>query len=427
MGQRIAVIGAGSTYTPELIEGLTGADAPEVDEVVLEDRDPERLEVVGGMARRMASHRAWTGRMTLTTDLDAALTDADYVLVQLRVGGQEARLLDETIPLRFGTIGQETTGAGGFAKALRTVPVVLDIAERASRLAAPGSWLIDFTNPVGIVTQALLDAGHRAIGLCNIGVSMERRMADVLGVGAAEVQLAHVGLNHLSWEQAVLVDGTDRLPALLDAHAGEWAAEVGRDGPSLRSLGVLPSSYLRYFDAFDAVLGEQRADGTRARDVIEIERGLLAQYADPSLVTKPVLLERRGGAFYSRAAARLVGSLARDSGSVQVVNVRNAGAVQGMADDDVVEVSARVNVAGAQPLSAAPLPTELLALMRQVKAYERLTIRAALSGSREDARRALEANPLVGPRIGDVGPLLEALLTAHAEHLPRFAPSSGRP
>jgi 6-phospho-beta-glucosidase len=427
MGRKIAVVGAGSTYTPELIEGLTGPEAPEVDELVLEDRDAERLAVVGGLARRMAAHREWGGRTTLTTDLDAALTDADFVLVQLRVGGQAARLLDETIPLRFGTIGQETTGAGGFAKALRTVPIVLDIADRAARLAAPGSWLIDFTNPVGIVTQALLDAGYRAIGLCNIGVSMERRMADALGVTAAEVQLAHVGLNHLSWERAVLVDGADRLPGLLDAHAEEWAAEVGRDGASLRSLAMLPSSYLRYFDAFDAVLAEQRAVGTRARDVIEIERGLLAQYADLSLVTKPPLLERRGGAFYSQAAARLVASLAGGTGSVQVVNVRNGGAVPGMADDDVVEVSARVDAGGAHPLPASPLPAQVLALMRQVKAYERLTVRAAQSGAREDARRALEANPLVGPRIGDVGPLLDALLEAHAAHLPRFAASAGGP
>ncbi|MEO8246518.1 MAG: 6-phospho-beta-glucosidase [Chloroflexota bacterium] len=424
MGRRIAIIGAGSTYTPELIEGLTGPGALAIDELVLEDRDAARLDVVGGLAQRMAAHRGWRGRMTLTTDLDAALTDADFVLVQLRVGGQAARLLDETIPLRFGTIGQETTGAGGFAKALRTVPVVLDIAERAARLAARGSWLIDFTNPVGIVTQALLDAGHRAIGLCNIGVIMERRMATVLGVDARAVQLAHVGLNHLSWEQRVLVDGTDRLPGLLEAHAGEWAAEVGRDGPSLCSLGVLPSSYLRYFDAFGAVLAEQRRDGTRARDVIEIERGLLAQYADPGLVSKPALLERRGGAFYSEAAARLVESLATATGTVQVVNVRNGGAVPGMADDDVVEVSARVDAGGAEPLPTTPLPAALLALMRQVKAYERLAIRAARSGAREDARRALEANPLVGPRIGDVGPLLDALLEAHAEHLPRFAARS---
>jgi 6-phospho-beta-glucosidase len=363
--------------------------------------------------------------MTLTTDLDTALTDADFVLVQLRVGGQAARLLDETIPLRFGTIGQETTGAGGFAKALRTVPVVLDIAERAASLGAPGPWLIDFTNPVGIVTQALLDAGHRTVGLCNIGISMERRMAAALDVAPASVQLGHVGLNHLSWEQRVLVDGTDRLPALLAAHAGEWAAEVGRDGPSLRRLGVLPSSYLRYFDAFDAVLAEQRAEGTRAHDVIEIERGLLAQYADPSLVTKPALLERRGGAFYSEAAARLVGSLASDTGAVQVVNARNDGAVPGMADDDVVEVSAVVDANGAHPLPTEPLPRPLLDLMRRVKAYERLTIRAALSGRRDDAAAALEANPLVGPRIGNVEPLLEALLRAHARHLPQFA-RSGR-
>lgn len=422
MGLKVAVIGGGSTYTPELIEGITArAGRLPIDELVLEDRDPDRLAVVGGLAERMVAHHAWPGRLTLTTDLDAAIEGATFVLVQLRVGGQEARLIDETLPPRFGTIGQETTGAGGLAKALRTVPVVLDIADRVRRRGAPGSWLIDFTNPVGIVTQALLDAGHRAIGLCNVGIGFQRRMADMLGVDPGAVTLDHVGLNHLSWERGALVDGVDRLPELLAAHAAEWAADVKLPVETLRQLGALPSYYLRYYYGFDEVLAEQHQRPTRAEEVIEIERQLLELYRDPALHEKPALLADRGGAFYSEAAAQLLASLHDGAGDVQVVNVRNAGAIPGLADDDVVEISARIDRDGTVPLGQAPLPAPMLELVRAAKAYERLAIRAALSGDPDDVTRALEANPLVGPRIGDVVPLRDALLAANRAHLPQFA------
>src|SRR5438552_5914775 len=216
MGVKIAVVGGGSTYTPELIEGFaTRPDRLAIDELVLLDVDPSRLEVVGGLARRMLDRLGWGGRLVTTQDREAAIEGANYVVVQLRVGGQAARLVDETLPLKFGTIGQETTGAGGFAKALRTVPIVLELAELTARRGAPGAWVVDFTNPVGIVTQALLDEGHRAIGLCNVAIGFQRRFAASFGVEPECVELEHVGLNHLSWIRAVRVDGVDVLPGLL--------------------------------------------------------------------------------------------------------------------------------------------------------------------------------------------------------------------
>src|SRR6201993_1136092 len=220
---KVAVVGGGSTYTPELVSGLTRLD---VEELVLEDVDPDRREVVGGIARRMLARQGFEGRLEVTGDLDAAVTGADYVLVQIRVGGQDARLRDETAPLACGCIGQETTGAGGFAKAMRTVPVVLEIAERVRAIAAPGAWIVDFTNPVGIVTRALLDGGYRAVGLCNVAIGFQRRFAGWLGVEPSRVVVDQVGLNHLTWVRGVLLDGEDVLPNLLSEHGEELAEEA---------------------------------------------------------------------------------------------------------------------------------------------------------------------------------------------------------
>ena len=420
MGLKIAVVGGGSTYTPELVEGLaTREDRLPVDELVLYDLDPERLEVVGGLAGRMVGRAGWGGHLVRTGRRDEAIDGADFVVVQLRVGGQAMRLVDETLPLEFGCIGQETTGPGGFAKALRTVPVLLELASETARRGAPGAWLVDFTNPVGIVTQALLDRGHRAIGLCNSAIGFQRRFAALLGVAPDRVELEHVGLNHLTWERAVGVDGTDRLGELLEGHGTEIAADLGLPVALLEDLGVVPSTYLRYYYATAQVLDEQRRRRSRAEEVAEIERGLLELYRDPALDTKPELLERRGGAFYSEAAAALVASLHAGTGDVQVVDVRNDGALAGLPDDAVVEVPARVDADGAHPLPLAPLAPELLGLVQQAKAYERLAVEAAVTGDRTVARKALLANPLVGDyRV--VGPLLEALLAASRPYLPRF-------
>ena len=270
------------------------------------------------------------GRLTLTDDAPTAVDDADFVLIQLRVGGQRARLSDETLPLEFDTIGQETTGAGGFAKALRTVPVVMELADLVRQRAAPDAWIVDFTNPVGIVTQALLDEGHRALGLCNVAIGFQRHFAEDLGVEPDRVVLDHIGLNHLSWITAVTIDGTDRLPEILESQAPTIGEMVRLPAETIRELGAVPSYYLRYYYAFDEVLAEQRGGHKRAEEVIDIERQLLAMYADPALDTKPELLNHRGGAFYSEAAAQLLASLHDGAGDAQVVDLRNGSAIAGL-------------------------------------------------------------------------------------------------
>ena len=426
MELKVAVIGAGSTYTPELIEGFAArAELLGLTELWLHDIDAERLDIVGGLARRIMDNRGFAGRLELTGDREAAVEGAGFVLVQLRVGGLAARLLDETIPPRFGCLGQETTGAGGFAKALRTVPVVLDIAADTARLGAEGAWLLDFTNPAGLVTQALADHGHRAIGLCNIPIGFQRTFADRLGVEPEQVALEHVGLNHLSWERAVMVDGEDRLPGLIDVFADQLGEEVGMPGDVVRSLRALPSYYLRYFYFPRETVAELETEGSRAARVMEIEQELLEMYRDPELREKPKLLEERGGAWYSEAAAMLVESLHLDRGDVQIVNVRNAGAIPNIDADAVVEVPCRITSSGAEPLPQRPLPPEMLGLVEQVKAYERLTVAAALSGDRGEALRALVANPLAGG-YETAAPMLDALLEA-AQRPPAALPRVTRP
>jgi len=433
MGVKVAVVGAGSTYTPELVEGFARrGDRLPMDELAMLDIAPGRLEIVGGLASRMLAKVGWEGTLTLTADRDEALEGADFVVVQLRVGGNQARLVDETIPLEFGCIGQETTGPGGFAKGLRTVPVVLELAELAARRGAPGAWFVDFTNPTGMVTQALLDEGHRAVGLCNAAIGFQREFARLFGVAPERIQLDHVGLNHLSWERAIFVDGVDRLPELLEAvdapdaspEFRSYLAELAGEAPLelVRLLRAIPSYYLRYYYFTQRMLEEQRGGHIRAKEVMEIEAGLLEMYKDPSLDIKPKLLEERGGAFYSEAAAMLIASLYDGEGDVQVVNARNGGAIPNLPHDDVVEISARVDRGGVHPLPTAPLAPEMLGLVQAAKAYERLAIEAAKTGSRRAALAALMANPLV--REYDIAvPLLDALLEANRGHLPRFFPN----
>jgi 6-phospho-beta-glucosidase len=387
---KIAVVGGGSTYTPELVSGLSRL---EVTEFVLHDIDAERREVVGGLAQRMLDRQGYAGAFAVSADLDRAVAGADYVLVQIRVGGQAARLADETTPLACGCIGQETTGAGGLAKALRTVPVVLEIAQRVR--AHSDAWIVDFTNPVGIVTRALLDDGHRAIGLCNVAIGFQRRWAAWLGVEPGRIVVDQVGLNHLTWVRRVLLDGRDVLPDLLAAHADEIAADLELPTRLLDELGAVPSYYLRYFYAHDEVLREQLDGVPRAQVVAEIERNLLELYRDPQLVEKPALLEQRGGAFYSEAALGLVSSLVSGDGAVHEVDVRNGGTIAGLAADDVVEVPARVTRVGAQPLTQSPLAPELLGLVQHVAAYERLALAAARTRAEVDVKKALLAHPLI--------------------------------
>jgi 6-phospho-beta-glucosidase len=403
---KLTVIGAGSTYTPELVSHLSRLP---VGEVALHDIDAERLDVVGGLAERMLAKQDYDGALVRTGDLDRALDGAAFVLFQIRVGGQQARLRDETVPLRCSCIGQETTGAGGFAKAMRTVPVVLELAERVAERAAPGAWIVDFTNPVGIVTRALLDAGHRAVGLCNVAIGFQRSISGMLGVQPDRIEVDQVGLNHLTWIRAVRLDGRDVLPDLLAEHGDALAEEVDIPRRVLEDLGAIPSYYLHYFYAHDRVLAEQRDGVPRAQTVSEIERELLEMYKDPNLAEKPALLDQRGGAHYSEAAVGLVGSLHRGDDAVHVVDVHNGGTLRGLAVDDVVEVPARVGEAGPVPLPQAPLAPELLGLVQHVTAYERLAVEAAITRDPVTARKALLAHPLVG-QVDKVDGLVDALL-----------------
>jgi 6-phospho-beta-glucosidase len=393
---KLAVIGAGSTYTPELVSGLMRErERIAIEQLVLHDIDSERLAVVGGMAQRMLDRQGFSGRLELTGELDIALDGADAVLLQIRVGGQAARLHDETTPALCGCIGQETTGAGGLAKAMRTVPVVLEIAQRARELAADNAWIVDFTNPVGIVTRALLDEGHRAIGLCNVAINFQRQIASHLEVDPARVLVDQVGLNHLTWIRAVWLDGRDVLADVLDGFGDHLAQEIGLPRQLLDDLGAIPSYYLRYFYAERAVIEKQRYEQPRAAVVAEIEQGLLDLYRDPRVDTKPTLLEQRGGAFYSEAATQLLAALFSDSGETLVVDTRNNGVLTGLADDDVVELPASVDASGATPLPQRPLSPELLGLVQHVAAYERIAAQAARSGDHDLARMALMTNPLV--------------------------------
>jgi len=415
MSLKVAVVGGGSTYTPELVSGLSAErERLDVRELWLVDPSVERREVVGGLAGRMLEAQGFSGRLEVTDELDRALDGADVVLLQLRVGGQQARLSDETVPLACGCIGQETTGAGGFAKAMRTVPVVLDIARRVRDLAADDAWIVDFTNPVGIVVRALLDDGHRAIGLCNVAIGFQREFAKIYGVDPARVFVDQVGLNHLTWIRSVTVDGREVLAELLGEHGERLAAHTELPLGVMRLLGNIPSYYLRYFYQHDLVLEEEQTEPPRAQVVSEIEAQLMELYRDPQLREKPKILEQRGGAYYSEAATALVGSLVANTGDVQVVDVRAGDRVPGFAADDVVELPARITATGAQPLEQPPLAPELLGLARHVAAYERLTVRAALSRDRDDMRRALLAHPLIAqyPRCDE---LVDRLAAAEEE------------
>jgi 6-phospho-beta-glucosidase len=414
---KLTVVGGGSTYTPELIDGFARLrDVLPVDEVWLVDPDAHRLELVSAISRRMFAREGHPGKIVTTSDLVAGVADADVVLIQLRIGGQAARKGDETWPHACGCIGQETTGPGGFAKALRTVPVVLQVAEAIRKHAKPDAWIIDFTNPVGIVTRALLQAGHHAIGLCNVAIGFQRKFATMLGVDHSHVQLQHVGLNHLTWERGVTVDGRQVLPEMLEAHLGELAEEVELPTSLVAMLGMVPSYYLRYFYAHDSVLTEQLGSRTRAEAVMEVEHTLLDLYADPTVNTKPEALKKRGGAYYSEAAVDLIASLRSDRGDVQVVNLRNNGAMPFLPDDHTIEVSATISAAGVHALPIDPLPDDLAGLIGHVAAYERLALDAAVNGGRERVLRAMLAHPLVG-QYDRAEKLTDLLLAENRKHL----------
>jgi len=422
-GLNICVIGGGSTYTPELIEGFLGRESGlSVGRLTLMDVDPRRLQIVGGLARRMLDAAGSEIELRLSTDRIEALEGADYVLTQMRVGGSSARIRDERIPLKHGVVGQETTGPGGFANALRTIPVMLDVAADVRR-AAPDAWWINFTNPSGLVTEAIWKhAGVEAIGLCNVPIGMRNAIAGLLDVEPPRVRLDYVGLNHLSWIRGVRLDGRDVIDDVI-----ERAIAAGTCGPFapelLRTLRMLPNVYLDYYYNTDRVVREQRsAERTRGEVVRDVERDLLRMYEDPALATKPKELEQRGGAHYSTAAVSLIRALETDAGDAQVVNTPNRGAIPDLPDDGVVEVPCVVDRHGARPIPCAPLPPAIRGLVQSVKAYEELTVRAGAEGDERAALLALAVHPLV-PSFDVAKRLWAEIKEANAAELPQFAPA----
>ena len=412
---KLAVIGGGSTYTPELADGI-GRLLPSVSEVVLVDPDPGRLGVVGPVSARIMAAHGHPARVRWTGSLDDGTDGADAIVIQLRVGGQAARQRDETWPLDCGCVGQETTGAGGLAKALRTVPIILDLAERASRRASPSAFIIDFTNPVGIVTRALLSAGYRAVGLCNVAIGFQRQFASMLGVPPERVSLGHVGLNHLTWERSVLLDDKDVLPELLATQVDEIAPRTGLPAALVRRLGMVPSYYLRYYYAHDAVVAEQRGAVTRAEAVARLEAELLELYADPALDTKPPQLSQRGGAFYSEAAVDLLASLTGDRRDIQVVNTANGLTLPFLPADAVIEVPSTISSGGAVPVPVDPVAPLLRGLIAHAYAYEELALDAAIRGGRDRVYEALLAHPLVG-QADQAECLTDRLIAENARYL----------
>ncbi|MCP2247967.1 6-phospho-beta-glucosidase [Lentzea aerocolonigenes] len=416
---KLTVVGGGSTYTPELIDGIAGRRTSlAVDEIVLVDPDEHRLSLVGPFSQRLLQHAGHPAKVRTTTSLEDGVEGASAVLLQLRVGGQKARASDETFPLTCGCVGQETTGAGGLAKALRTVPVVLDIAAKVRKLAGPDTWIVNFTNPVGIVTRALLQAGHKAIGLCNVAITFQRWTSGLLGVDPSTVELEHVGLNHLTWERGVYVDGVNRLPELLSQHLEGLAKHVGIDASLIQRLNMVPSYYLNYFYNHDAVVQKQLNEPPRAEVVAAVEKELLDIYGDLSVVTKPEQLSQRGGAYYSEAAVQLVHALTGGAGAEKhVVNVQNNGSLPFLPDDAVIEVSSTVDSKGGVALPVRPVEPTISGLISHVTAYEYLALEAAIHGGRDRVANALLAHPLIGQHaIADQ--LADELIAQNRDLLP---------
>ena len=413
---KLTIIGAGSTYTPELIHGLMMRSAElALTEVALHDVNAERLEPVAGFCRRMCAPLDIALKLSHSTDLERCLDGAQFVVIQIRVGGQQGRHEDIRLGLELGLIGQETTGVGGFAKALRTIPEVLRLAERVRR-SCPGAWILNFTNPSGMVTEALTRSGvERVVGLCNVPIEMQIEIAQALGRSVSEVTLDWVGLNHLGWVRRVLVDGRDVLPSILD----DIEAQI--EGPAnlpelryppgfLRALGALPSSYVRFFYAEGEMLSQlEGKTRSRAEEVMALEAQLLEAYSDDAVETLPPILSERGGAWYSRLAVEVVGALQRDTPSVHIVNTTNGTAIEGLWSDAVVEVPCELSSSGVVPMDCGAVDPTLLGLMASVKAYERHGIDASLTSDRQAAFKALISHPLV-PDASTAHRVLERLI-----------------
>ncbi|MEA4896675.1 MAG: 6-phospho-beta-glucosidase [Christensenellaceae bacterium] len=422
-GLKLTVIGAGSTYTPEIAEGLIARRATlPIKTLCFMDVNLKKMGVVAGLVGRMLEKSLFKGRFIQTDDLGLALDGADYVIAQIRVGGLDARVLDEKLPLKYRLLGQETTGIGGFMQALRTVGPVMDIAREIER-RCPNAWFVNFTNPSGILAEAVL--GHtsvRMLGLCNCPINMLADVRNEMTQGR-DFDYDYVGLNHLSWITSVRLEGRELLtPGAFSTGRGMAnIPQVDLPEPLLRAVGAIPSSYLGYYYNREAHLEKcLSAKLSRGEECRVIERNLLDQYADPNLSEKPESLSKRGGALYSTAAVNLINAIHLDSHDRQVVNTRNRGALSFMDADDVVEIPCEISRDDVVPIApSAPVNAHIVALMRAVKAYEKLTVQAALTGERDGALAALLTHPLIGD-YERAGGALGEMLEANRQWLPNF-------
>jgi len=433
-GLKVVVIGGGSSYTPELIDGfIRRAGELSVAEICLVDipTGQKKLAIIAELSRRMVDKAGLKISITSCFDREQALQGADFVVTQFRVGGLAARAKDERFPLQYGVLGQETTGPGGFAKALRTIPVILAICKDMERLC-PDAWLINFTNPAGLITESVLrHTNVKCIGLCNVPIHLKMTIAKLLDADANEVYIDFAGLNHLVWGRTVWHKGIDVTAKVLELMQDGAALTMKNipdlkwDGDFLQALGMVPCPYHRYYYMTDAILAEEQAAaaqggvGTRAEVVKAVESRLFELYQDPQLAEKPAELEKRGGAYYSDAAVSLISAIYNDKREIHTVNIANNGAISGLPADAVIETNCVISKNGALPLVVGELPPELAGLVQHVKAYEMLAIEAGVHGDHNKALQALANHPLV-PSVGIAKQLLADLLMINAEYLPQF-------
>lgn len=433
-GIKIATIGGGSSYTPELVEGfIKRYDELPIRELWLVDIEAgkEKLEIVGSLAKRMIEKAGLPIDVHLTLDRREALKDADFVTTQFRVGLLDARAKDERIPLKYGVLGQETNGPGGLFKGLRTIPVILDICKDIEELC-PNAWLINFTNPAGMVTEAVLRYSNieKVVGLCNVPIGMEMGVAKLLDVDHSRVRIDFAGLNHMVYGLDVYVDGIsvkDKVIQLIsDPNNSSFVKNIdglGWEPEFIQALNLLTCPYHMYYyktkDMVEKDLKNADGDGTRAEVVQKLENELFELYKDPNLAVKPPQLEERGGAYYSDAAVRLITSIYTDKRDIQPVNTRNNGAIASIPNDSAVEVSCVITKDGPKPVTMGDLPVQVRGLVQQIKSFERVSAEAAVTGDYNKAVLALTINPLT-PSDSIAKKIVDEMLEAHKEHLPQF-------
>lgn len=421
---KVVIVGAGSSYTPELIDGLSKyRDTLPVGEIVLEDINKDRLEIMESFIKRYIKHLDFNVKVSSTDNREIAFRNADFISVQIRVGGNEARIFDEKIPLKYGLIGQETTGAGGMFNAFRTIPVMVEIAKDVEKYC-PDAWIVNYSNPTGLVTEALNKATNvKVAGLCAGGMRPRWWAAEALEIPEEKIFYDYLGLNHMNFTYNMTVDGrtiTDDEFKKIAKHC----TVVSQDW--INTMKLIPSGYTQYyFHTRERVEQLKSQERSRGESILELEKQIFREYAEPTNDKKPKTLEKRGGGGYSAVAIGIMDAIYNDNGKWMVVNVANKGTVPFLSDDAVIETACFVSKNGIQPITIPEFPQEVVGLISAVKTYETLAVDAALTGNRDTALKALMAHPLVGDY--DVAkPLLEEMLNAHKEYLPQFFPEADK-